>query len=157
MGLGRNALAEGQEAFFIKIHPDAMIPTYGTELSACCDLSLPENHYIWPSYTNIYPTGLIAIPPQGWHWQIYLRSSTPTKYPGLILANHVGIVDSDYCGLEDELKLILSNIGERELFIPQHVRIAQMRLVPNARPEIRELSYEEAKLGRSRGGFGSTG
>jgi dUTP pyrophosphatase len=146
------------EAYFVKLHKDARIPEYKTAGSAACDLIIPQDFTLLPRAFELIGTGLICVPPPGYHWHIYLRSSAPMKYPGLILANCVGIIDSDYCGPQDELKLILLNQAyDRVLHFPAGVRIAQMRLVQNLRPsKIKEMSYEELRQ-RSRGGFGSTG
>ena len=145
-------------AAFVRIHPDAIIPQYKSRLAACCDVSLPEELTLRPREYLLVGTGLIAVPPEGWHWHVYMRSSLPVKYPGLILANCIGIIDSDYIGPEDELKLILLNqTNDRTLHIPKHERVAQMRLVQNVRPKIQEVNYEQVQLRRSRVGFGSPG
>lgn len=145
---------------FYKTHPDAILPTYGTSQSAGMDLYLIKDIYIYPGEKLLVSLGLIVVPPENYHFEIVLRSSTPLKYPGLILLNSIGIIDSDYCGPEDELKLSLGNIEERHgrcVEIPKHTRIAQMLLRPNIRTEIQEIKYEEIRSLQSRGGFGSTG
>lgn len=146
-------------AYFVKLHADAIVPSYESRLAACCDVHTLEETILRPREFLLVKTGLVCLPPEGWHWQVYLRSSAPIKFPGLLLANHVGIIDSDYCGPEDELKLILLNQTQnRTLVIPKQTRVAQMRLVQNARPtEIVEATYEQLRVRRSRGGFGSTG
>lgn len=160
-----------QPARFLKLHPDAVIPEYKTKDSACCDITVIEDVELYPSETKLARTGLVCVPPEGFHWQVYLRSSAPLKFPGLILANSVGIIDSDYCGPEDELKLILGNTRETPsvdllgsfpsaaiISIKAGTRIAQIRLVENIRPQfIEEVTYERLRLCQNRGGFGSTG
>lgn len=146
-------------AHFVKLHKDAVIPTYKSRLAACCDVQNIEEVMLRPREYLLVRTGLVCIPPEGWHWQVYLRSGTPLKYPGLILANCVGIIDGDYTGPEDELKLILLNqTVDRTLVIPKHTRVCQMRLTQDARPtKMVEATHEQIQLRRSRGGFGSTG
>ena len=39
---------------------------------------------------------------------IFARSSTPMKR-GLMVANGVGVVDPDYCGPDDEVKIAVMN------------------------------------------------
>lgn len=151
-------------AQFVKLHPDAVVPSYKTEEAACCDLSIIETLFIAPGELRMVKTGLVAIPPEGYHWHIYLRSSTPLKFQNLTLLNCVGIIDSDYCGPADELKLLLYNPnsndrkGDNNIYIEKGDRVAQMRLVENVRPyRIVETPYEDIKNGRTRSGFGSTG
>lgn len=143
----------------MKLHADAIIPKYESRLAACCDVHTLEDTVLRPREYLLVRTGLVCVPPEGWHWQLYLRSSTPIKFPGLILANCVGIIDSDYIGPEDELKLILLNqTVDRTLVIPKQTRVCQMRLTQNARPnQMLEATHEQIQLRRSRGGFGSTG
>jgi deoxyuridine 5'-triphosphate nucleotidohydrolase len=157
LDIGKDYIEPG-EAFFVKKNPEAIAPVYKSRLAACADIALPVDIVIRPREVDVYKTGLIVIPPQGWHWHVYLRSSIPIKYPGIVLANCVGIIDSDYIGPEDELGLVLLNqSGDRSYSIKAGERVAQMRLVPNARPtRFQELTYEQVQARRSRGGFGST-
>jgi len=147
------------EAYFVKKHPDAIPPVFKSRLAACADISLYEHLTLRPREYLIVPTGLIVVPPSGYHFHVYLRSSAPVKYPGLILCNSVGIIDSDYIGPDDELKLILLNQSTNATIqIPAKTRVAQMRLVKNIKPSIfKELTYEQVQARQSRGGFGSTG
>lgn len=150
---------EPGRAFYYKKNPDAIAPKYKSELAAGADIALPQDIKIQPREVNVYKTGLVLVPPKGWHWHAYLRSSIPLKYPGLILANCVGIIDSDYCGPDDELGLILLNqSADIEYSIEAGTRIAQVMLMPNVRPtQFKELTNEQISRRRSRGGFGSTG
>lgn len=152
-------MARRLEMSFIRTNPAATIPTFGHEDDVCCDLYLPEEFIIQPHSFRKVPLGLIALPPDGYHFQIYLRSSTPIRYPGLILGNHVGIVDPSFVGPQDELTLLLYNSSGEMIKLKQEERIAQLRLVKNLRATIRELSYEEYRglERRNRGGCGSTG
>ena len=43
---------------------------------------------------------------------VFARSSTPLKR-GLMVANGVGVVDSDYCGPTDEMKIQVLNFTPR--------------------------------------------
>ncbi len=81
------------------------------------------------------------------------RSSLPIK-KGLILANGVGILDQDYCGPADELKLELFNITEKEVEIKRGERLAQAMLVKIEKADFEEMNIENNE---SRGGIGSTG
>lgn len=151
---------ETKEAIFIKTHIDAQIPQFHGD-SIGCDITLIEDYVIPAQQSQIIRSGLIAIPPKGFHWKAYLRSSVGKNYKGLILANHVGIIDPDYIGPEDELKFILQNINQNHdyKFLQKGQRIIQLILERNYRPiRIREFSLEDYKHGQtSRSGFGSTG
>jgi dUTP pyrophosphatase len=98
-------------------------------------------------------TGLIIEVPTGFFLGIFARSSTPLKR-GLLVANGVGIVDSDYCGPTDEVMVQLLNIGEGVVHVRKGDRLAQGIVLPTPRvtwEEVEELGVVE------RGGFGSTG
>ena len=70
LGVGNDYMEPG-EAFFVKKNPNAITPVYKSRLAACADIALPENITIRPREVEVYKTGLIVIPPQGWHWQVY--------------------------------------------------------------------------------------
>jgi dUTP pyrophosphatase len=84
---------------------------------------------------------------------IFARSSTPLKR-GLMVANGVGVVDPDYCGPGDEVKIAVLNVTTAPVTIRQGDRIAQGIFLPAPR-----VTWEETDaLGTSsRGGFGGTG
>jgi dUTP pyrophosphatase len=83
---------------------------------------------------------------------IYARSSTPLKR-GLMVANGVGVVDPDYCGPDDEVKIAVMNFTTAPAAVRAGDRIAQGILLAAPR-----VTWEEAEELRadSRGGFGST-
>jgi dUTP pyrophosphatase len=99
------------------------------------------------------PTGLVIEVPPGMFLGIFARSSTPLKR-GLMVANGVGVVDSDYCGPADEVKIAVMNFTQAPVDVAAGDRIAQGILL--AAPQVQ---WEEASELRadSRGGFGSTG
>lgn len=154
---------------FLKIHPDAIIPTYGSRVSAGCDLYLLEDVVVSSAQSPdnnagqvvLARTGIVAIPPFGTHYELAIRSSIPVKYPGIILANGVGVIDEDYSSEHDEIKIALYNTlpYPASYRFAKGQRIAQLLLCENARPEIREMTLEEHRKLRKieRGGFGSTG
>jgi dUTP pyrophosphatase len=73
---------------------------------------------------------------------------------GLIVANGVGVVDPDYCGPEDEVKILAMNVTDRSVIVKRGDRIAQGIVLAAPRIEWRET---ERTAGASRGGFGATG
>ena len=56
----------------------------------------------------LIPTGLIFDIPKNHYVRLYARSGNAFK-KGLVLANSVGIIDSDYV---DEVKIMLHNISD---------------------------------------------
>lgn len=135
------------------IHPDALLPTYGTDHSAGFDLAPIEPVRLFSGESILAPLGLIIKAPADHMLMIAPRSSTFKKW-GVTLANTVGIVDEDYCGPDDELKLFLHNPGDKRVDIPAGTRLAQGIFVPVTRAEFIPVN---GALAKSRGGWGSTG
>lgn len=135
-----------------RIHPGAIIPSYGTEKSAAFDLTTAELAAIPGKSHGRIPIGLVFGLPPGHVLHIFARSSTFPRY-GLMLANGVGVIDEDYSGPEDEISLLVYNAQDKEIAIPAGTRLAQAIVYP--RPKI---EFEEGPAqGPSRGGYGSTG
>ena len=133
--------------------PSIPLPEYKTPGSVAFDLSPSVDTVIPPHEIRLVPTGLVICTPPGHMLAIAARSSTPLKR-GLVIANGVGIVDQDYCGPADEIKLQLLNFSDKPVEIKKGDRLAQGLFIPVERAE-----WEETKElnGNSRGGFGSTG
>lgn len=137
-----------------KLHPNAVIPTYGSPEAAGADLyaCLDENVLIPTGETVFIPTGLALEVPVGCAGLIYARSSMGTKR-GLAPANKVGVIDSDYRG---QVMVALHNHGKEDQIVQPGERIAQLLITPVFTPgfqEVDDLSDTE----RGVGGFGSTG
>lgn len=167
-----------------KLHPDAILPTIGSEDAACYDLYALEDVEFKPGEIKLVKTGWAIDPPLGWRTNIYVRSSTSLK-KDFMLANSVGIIDADYRG---ELCVQLMNIkletikiciplwyqNEFEIltnFITKDItvfgtniikrgdKIAQFELVPHnpARGFPIEEVDQLSETQRGEGGFGSSG
>jgi dUTP pyrophosphatase len=95
---------------------------------------------------------VIAVP-EGHFLGIFARSSTPLKR-GLVVANGVGVVDADYCGPADEVKVQLLNVTDQPVSVRRGDRLAQGIVLPAPRIEWEEVAEMPAP---TRGGFGSTG
>jgi dUTP pyrophosphatase len=95
---------------------------------------------------------VIAVP-NGHFLGIFARSSTPLKR-GLLVANGVGVVDSDYCGPHDEVKIQVLNITDQPVVVRRGDRLAQGIVLQAPRVQWEEVTDVEAP---TRGGFGSTG
>jgi dUTP pyrophosphatase len=70
-----------------------------------------------------------------------------------MVANGVGVVDSDYCGPTDEIKIEVYNFTTTAVAVKRGDRLAQGLLIPVVRAEWQERAPEKV----ARGGFGSTG
>lgn len=136
-----------------RLDPQVALPKYETAGAAGFDLAAREDMTIAPGAVVLVPTGLVVqVPPQ--HFlAIIARSSTPLKR-GLMVANGVGVVDSDYCGPADEIKIEVYNFTPAPVSIRRGDRLAQGVIVPFVRVEWTE---GEAPTQTTRGGFGATG
>lgn len=145
------------KVYVTKIHSDAVLPFYGTEYSAGMDICICESVIVYPGQTKLLRTGLVVKPPMGYYYDLLIRSSIAKKNPGIVLANGVGVIDADYYAPEDEIKILLLNTNTTSYFsFNKGDRIAQLVLRKLLQPEIKELSLEEIKYRKKRGGFGST-
>ena len=157
-----------------RITDTAILPTYGSERAACCDLYADLSDHcitlnpdvevrnisgnengpiqrvgIAPHSTIKIPTGWAFQPPEGYMLQILQRSGLASK--GLIPIG--GIVDNDYVG---EVTIILLNTTDDYIFVQNGDRIAQMALRKYYQADF-ELVDELDETERGDGGFGSTG
>lgn len=133
---------------------DVPLPEYHSAEAAGFDLAISEAAHIPYGETRRLPTGLVIVTPPGHMTMIVPRSSTSKRW-NLSLGNTVGIVDSDFCGPEDEMMLDLRNDGPSGIIVPAGTRLAQAIIVPVIRAKFVEVSTDE--LAQSRGGWGSTG
>jgi dUTP pyrophosphatase len=135
-----------------RLRPSVPLPAYATRGSAAFDLAAAEDIEIGPREIKLVGTGLVVAVPEGYFLGIFARSSTPLKR-GLMVANGVGVLDSDYCGPTDELKIQLFNCTDAPIAIKAGERLAQAIVLQSPRVE-----FEEGDAtGPARGGFGSTG
>ena len=135
-----------------RLNPRAALPRYETAGAAGFDLAASEDVTVQPGEVTLVPTGLVVEVPPGMFLGIFARSSTPIKR-GLMVANGVGVVDRDYCGPTDEVKIEVYNFTPRAVHIKAGDRIAQGVLIPMVRAEWKEVAELRTD---SRGGFGAT-
>lgn len=118
----------------------------GFDLAASADLTIPAGQIA------LVPTGLVIKVPDGYFLGIFARSSTPLKR-GLMVANGVGVIDSDYCGPNDEVKIQVLNFTNAPVDVKRGDRLAQGIFLKYTAAE-----WDEGEpIGPTRGGFGSTG
>ena len=140
-----------------KLHPDAIIPTYATDGSACFDLHANKDMIVGDADTVMesspISTGLSFEIPLGWQMLIFSRSGVGFKQC-VRLVNCVGVIDSDYRG-EVMVKLVTDS-SEKMFRVKKGDRIAQAQLMPVHRVTFNEVT-ELSETKRGSGGFGSTG
>lgn len=129
------------------------LPQYHTSGSCAFDFYARVETVIPPRHFARVPTNLIIQVPAGFTLYTSARSSMPEK-KNLIIGNAPGIIDRDYCGPEDEIKIIVYNLSETPVTITRGERIAQGVFVKSENAEFTEA--DEIKS-NSRGGFGTTG
>lgn len=138
-----------------RLHPQAQLPARATDGSAGHDLyaCIEQPTEILPGQTVKVPTGLaIQLESRKYVALIFARSSMGIKY-GVIPANAVGVIDSDYRG---EVCVCLHNHSDKPYVVQPQDRIAQLLVMPVELPDIEEVDELE-ETGRGQGGFGSTG
>jgi dUTP pyrophosphatase len=136
------------------LHPSVSLPSYQTPGAAGFDLAASDDVEVAPHAIALVPTGLVIRVPEGHFLGIFARSSTPLK-KGLMVANGVGVIDEDYCGATDEVKIQVLNFTDRPVQVRKGDRIAQGLFIRVARAAWQE-SDGDLREG-SRGGFGSSG
>ena len=137
-----------------RLDPSVPLPQYQSPGAAGFYLAASRDVDVAPNTIALIPTGLVIRAPAGHFLGIFARSSTPLKR-GLMVANGVGVVDEDYCGPNDEVKIQVLNFTGETVRVSKGDRIAQGLFIPVARAEWRE-SDADLREG-SRGGFGATG
>ena len=138
-----------------KLHPNAILPTYGSAGAAGADLyALIEGDpvVINPGETVMIHTGLAMAIPEGYVGLNFARSGLASKR-GLAPANKVGVIDSDYRG---ELMVALHNHGKVPQTVENGDRIAQFLIMPVITADFIETDTLD-DTERGAGGFGSTG
>jgi len=139
------------EVPILRLHESLPEPAYATPGSVGFDLSTAAAADIQPGEIALVGTGLVLATPPGWALLVCLRSSTPKRF-GVMQPHGIGVIDQDYCGVEDELRLQLLNFTQQAIHIPAHSRIAQGVFV-----HAEQAAWTaHVPAGASRGGFGST-
>ena len=130
------------------------LPAYETIASAGMDLRahLEEKICIQALERVLIPTGLFIELPVGYEAQVRPRSGLAYK-KGVGVVNSPGTIDADYRG---EIKVIIINLSNEELWIEDGERIAQMVIAKHERADWEEVD-SLSDTDRGAGGFGSTG
>ncbi|MEM1672635.1 MAG: dUTP diphosphatase [Archaeoglobaceae archaeon] len=131
----------------------AKLPERATSGSVGFDIFALEDTVIYPLQFTLIRTGLVIQTQFPYAMLIFPRSSL-FKKKNLIMPNSAGIIDFDYCGEDDEIKIPVFNLSDKVVTIQASEKIAQAIFVKIAFPELIEISKVSKQ---SRGGFGSTG
>lgn len=129
------------------------LPQRKTKQSAGYDIESAVNVVINPGEIKLIPTGLKAYMDENEWLGIYIRSSIAVKY-GIILANSVAVIDSDYYNNPDNeghLMLPIRNVSKDVCKIRKGDRIAQ-----GIFHQYYKVDNDSADGDRT-GGIGSTG
>jgi len=135
-----------------RIDKSLPLPVYETGGSVGFDLLSRIKMEIQPGQIALIPSNVIVEVPNGYSLIIASRSSTPRKL-GLTEPHGIGIIDQDYCGNDDEIKIQVMNFTGKPVTIEKGAKIAQGLFIRTDRLEFEEV--DEIKK-ESRGGFGST-
>ena len=126
--------------------------TYIDGKSDWIDLRAAESVDLKKGEFKLIPLGVAMELPKGYEAHIVPRSSTFKNF-GIIQTNHQGVIDSSYCGDNDEWKMPV--YAMRDTHIEVNDRICQFRIMEN-QPKI-QFEEVKARTGVDRGGFGTTG
>ncbi len=119
----------------------------GIDLRACIDIAI----VIKPNATELIGSGIaINIHNPNIAAMLLPRSGLGVKH-GIVLANLVGLIDSDY---RKEVKIAVWNRSDKSFTINPGERICQMVLVPIIQADFKWVNELEDN---GRDGFGSTG
>jgi dUTP pyrophosphatase len=138
-----------------KIGREIPYPRYATAGAAAMDLCacIDEPVTLAAGQRTLVPTGIaIALPGPEYAALVFARSGLGIK-KGVCLSNGVGVIDSDYRG---EIGVGLVNLSGEDYVVRPGDRIAQLMVVPVARPDL-SFADELDETERGAGGFGSTG
>ncbi len=116
------------------------------------DLRAAESMDMKAGEFKLIPLGVAMELPKGYEAHVVPRSSTFKNF-GIIQTNHQGVIDSSYCGDNDQW--FMPAYALRDTHIEVNDRICQFRIVEN-QPK---LVFDEVEVleNENRGGIGSTG
>jgi len=144
-----------------KLENEAVLPSAANDTDAGYDLvAIDEGTFKWDDNHSIlyiqYRTGLSIEPPEGYHTEIFPRSSISKT--NLMLANSIGLIDEGYRGEilvrfkvipADKLRTNVNRYQAGD-------RIAQL-VIRKTEKATFELVEELEETSRGNGGFGSSG
>ncbi len=135
-----------------RIDKSLPLPVYETAGSVGFDILARVKVTVEAEKIELIPSNIIVEVPKGYMLVVASRSSTPRK-KGLTQPHGFGIIDHDYCGPQDEVKIQVYNFSGHAVTIERGEKIAQGVFV-----RVDKFDWQEVDSIRedSRGGFGST-
>ena len=136
----------------ISSYPNAALPQRATKGAAGYDFECVEDIQVQPHSISLIPTGIKCQIDDGYYLQLALRSSAPKK-KGLMLANSIGIIDSDYYNNPDNeghIMFQVYNFTDKPVLIKAGERIGQGVFIKYA------ITDDDFADNIRQGGFGST-
>jgi len=128
------------------------LPVHKTAGAAAIDLYSRIDIEIKAKEIAYVPMNVAIKIPDGYFTLLAGRSSTH-KF-GLQSVNGIGVIDSDYCGNDDEIHFAAYNFTEKTVKIEKGTRLCQLLLIKCEKFDFKEVDKMEDP---SRGGFGTTG
>ncbi len=128
----------------------AQLPVRKTAGAAGYDLVSTSDWVIPPGHSRLIPTGIRLALPKDTVGIIKSRSSLSVHFDVEVGA---GVIDEDYRG---EIQVLLRNFGRAPYTVTAGSRIAQLLIVPIAKPDLVVVPALDS-TSRGDGGFGSTG
>ena len=126
--------------------------TYIDGKSDWIDLRAAEDVTLKAGEFKLIPLGVGMELPKGFEAHVVPRSSTFKNF-GIIQTNHQGVIDSSYCGDNDQWFMPVYALRDTQIHLND--RICQFRIMENQPKilfdEVEHLSHPD------RGGHGSTG
>lgn len=136
-----------------RIDESLPLPRYETGGAVGFDFLAREEVTVAPRSLAFIPGNLVIEVPGGYMLAVASRSSMPKK-KNFLTPHGFGIIDHDYCGPDDEIKIQVYNFSDQAVTVHRGEKIAQGVFV-----KIDKFDWEEVqKISKpTRGGFGSTG
>ena len=107
-----------------RIDKSLPLPVYETGGSVGFVFLAREDTTVKPGSIELIPANVIVEVPNGYSLVVASRSSTPRKH-GLTKPHGIGIIDQDYCGDKDEVKIQMMNFTKKPVKICKGTKIAQ--------------------------------
>ena len=136
----------------VSAYPDAIIPVRATKGSAGYDFTVAEDTTCPAHKVTYVPTGIKMQIDDSYYLQLALRSSAPKKF-GVMMANSIGIIDSDYYNNPDNeghIMFAIIPIGDEDVVLEKGTKIGQGTIMRYG------LTDDDMVTELRTGGFGST-
>tara|TARA_R110002126_G_scaffold122657_15_gene264522 strand:+ start:157 stop:693 length:537 start_codon:yes stop_codon:yes gene_type:complete len=140
-------------------YPDkfpGFVPQSGTGRAAGDDVSTPYPFILKKGEKHLVDTGLIIKIPRGFCILVLPRSGLACKQD-IIVPNSPGLIDGDYAGEEDYIKVMLRNTGDEDRSFEAGDRLCQFLYIPYMSPSYDQQDSPDFSGDNSRGGFGDSG